>query len=153
MVAEQAGEATLGRVARLLAAAESAAVLGRPELGAPLYPRIRAVLDSGIALHFGGTGLVAVTAGIAAAGAGNRRQAEEHFQAAIALAETLPHRLGRAEARRWYGTCLAQQDGADSPLARGLLAEAARLYSELDMPDHIRLCREAVVGAGKAASG
>jgi tetratricopeptide (TPR) repeat protein len=131
VAAEGQGDATLGRVARLLAAVESASVLERPELSGALYPRVRSVLDSGVNLHFEGTGLVAVTAGIAAAGASHWHQAEEHFRAALSQAETLPHRLGQADARRWYGLCLARQQGPGSPRSRNLLAEASRLYGEL----------------------
>lgn len=131
VAAEAQGDTTLGRVARLLAAVESASVLDRPELSGALYPRVRSVLDSGVSLHFEGTGLVAVTAGIAATGAGHWHQAEEHFRAALSQAENLPHRLAQADARRWYGVCLARQEGPGSQRSRSLLAQASRLYGEL----------------------
>lgn len=133
--------ATLGQRARLLAAAESAFLLAEAGLCAEFYPRIRNILDSGNVLHFGGTGLVSTTAGLAAEAGGHREQADQHFQAAMALADSMPHPVCQAESRRWYGNVLMTRKGAEAVRGRELLEQAIRRYEALGMPEHLQRCR------------
>lgn len=141
------GPRTLGRTSLLMAGVESSMVVGDREMCGSLYPQVAAVMEAGGLMHFGGTGLVATTAGIAAAAAGHWDAARAHLESAMALAESLPHRFGMAEACRWYGVLFSSRPREDRFDAAGRLAYAREVYSSLGLPEMVRRCELVEAGA------
>jgi len=79
-------------------------------------------------------------AGIAAAAARHWEAAEDHFQAALEQAESIPHRLEQAEIRRFHAMMLMDRAGrGDRQDARRLLGEARATYTRIEMPRHIEM--------------
>ena len=121
----------------LLAWIETAALLGRQERAAPLYPLVRQLMDEGTVAMWG-EGLVERMAGIAAAGGGAWPDAEAHFETALRQADELPYRVEQPQVRYWFARMLLDRDASgDRERARGLLAEARSAYADIGMPKHV----------------
>jgi hypothetical protein len=86
-------------------------------------------------------------AGIAAACEGDWARAEEHHQAAIRQADTIPHRVAQSIARYWYAVMLlARGRQTDSTDARALLGEALGMFESLGMPLYARQAGDRLAG-------
>ena len=104
-------------------------------------------VSSGVAVLGGfANGLAERFAGMAAAAATKWEGAEEHFERALDLAETLPHHVDQARVHYWYARMLLSREGAgDLQRAETLLAEARSLSES--MGRHLEDCRPIAVSA------
>jgi DNA-binding CsgD family transcriptional regulator len=133
---------SLGQWTGLLMATEALALLGAKDQAAARYDLVVEAMQAGNVQRGYDNRLLHAVAGLAAAAAERWETAEDHFRQGLDLAETLPHRLDRADIRRLYARMLTERDGAgDRALARRLLTEAASLYSEIGMPRHLHLAQ------------
>jgi tetratricopeptide (TPR) repeat protein len=119
-----------GRLTRL-AAAEGLAVLGERDAAAALAGSVSDALVGGLVIMPVDLRLVHTVAGLVAA---DPAAADEHFRAAVAQADALPHLVEAAEARRLWGEVLL--DRGEGARARPLLADATGRYRRLGMPGH-----------------
>ncbi|WP_219420118.1 hypothetical protein [Pseudonocardia nigra] len=105
---------SLGGRFTTLAVAEGLAVLGDRDAAAALAGEVDEALAGGLVLTFVDLRLVCTVAGLAAA-AGDGPAADEHFRAAVAQADALPHRIEAANARRlWAHALLDRGERASS---------------------------------------
>lgn len=125
----------------LLASVESAAVLGRREQAAVLYPLVRQLMGNTVTPW--GVGLVEKVAGIAAAASRAWADAETHFTSAQRMADAIPHKVEQADVRRWHARMLLDRnEPADRDQARRLLSEARVGYQQIGMPRHVEMVDE-----------
>lgn len=129
-----------GRFA-VLAAAEGLAVLGAHAEAAALAGAVDTALATGLVLTGVDLRLVHTVAGLVAT---NPDVADGHFGAAVDQADTLPHRVEAAEARRFWGEALLRR--GERARARELLTEAAERYRRLGMPAHRTLTAARLAG-------
>jgi len=131
---------TLNAWTVLLGAVEAFAVMGEKKKSAELYPLVREAIETRAVVRYQDYRLLETVAGIAAAAGERWDDAEGHFRAALALAETMPHRLEAADARRFYAQMLIERRRAqDCDLARKLLKEAITGYRQIGMPRHRKM--------------
>ncbi len=139
--------ATLGPWAALQSAVESLAVLGETERCGELYPLAQQLIETGTRASWAYVP-AATTAGIAAAAALRFDEAEQHFGAALELADNLPMVIAQPETRRWHAWMLLQRDEpGDRERVRDLLTEAIAKYRELGMPKHSELAERMLADA------
>jgi hypothetical protein len=116
---------------------EGFAMIGERAQAAQLYPLVRELVDTGAAALWPIIRFSQTVAGIAASAARQWEAAEEHFQIATGQAESLPHRLERAEIRRFHAMMLLDRAAAgDREKAGKLLLEAGETYKQIGMPRH-----------------
>jgi DNA-binding SARP family transcriptional activator/class 3 adenylate cyclase len=123
------------------AVVESLAVLGEYDRAAAYHPvLVEALADGVVGGNYHDVRLFQRVAGIAAAAGRHYDDAEAHFDAALRLAEELPHRIEGLETKRFYARMLLDRDGAgDEEQAVKLLSEAMAGYSQLGMSRHSAL--------------
>jgi hypothetical protein len=86
---------------------------------------------------------------MAAAAASDWDAAQRHYEAAIQLAEQLPHLIEQADARRFYAQMLLDRSSSgDRDLARSLLSHALEIYDRIGMPRHAALATAILDRAG-----
>jgi hypothetical protein len=79
-------------------------------------------------------------AGLAAGAAREWEAAQNHFQTALQQTEAIPHRLERAEIRRFHAMMLIDRAASvDRERARGLLRQALQAYDEIGMRAHCEI--------------
>ena len=77
-----------------------------------------------------------------AAAASDWEAAQMHYEAAIQLAEQLPHLIEQADARRFYAQMLLDRAGPDDhDQAQTLIGEAVDRYERIGMPRHAVMAR------------
>jgi len=134
---EQINDAPGGRLQLLLAAPEALCLMGREETAGQLYSRVRDALNSGRLVNLFAVGLLAKCAGIAASAAREYSLAEEHFEAALKLADELPYVTEQGEVRTWYARMLQDRNGpGDAEKARKLSAGALAVYERCGIRRH-----------------
>ena len=119
-------------------AVEGLAVLGKRREAHALYPLLVQLMQ----MRVGGfaVGLVATSAGIAAACGGDWDRAEQHYETALRQAHEIPHKLAQPEVRRWYEQMLIDRNvPGDRDRARTLLGEAIEMYRQIGMPKHLEM--------------
>jgi hypothetical protein len=122
-----------------IALLESAAILGRRERCAALYPCAVQLGEAGTRVVWT-LGLAEKHAGIAAAAAGRWETAERHFRTAAEQADGMGHVLELAELPRWRAQMLLWRSGAgDLEKARSLLGEARAAYAAIGMGRHLEV--------------
>jgi DNA-binding SARP family transcriptional activator len=115
--------------------------------GPPPFRRFPASRPT-VGMNYHDVRLLERVAGIASAAGRRWDTAEAHFEAALQLADELPHRIEALETRRFYGRMLFERDGpGDRDRAVALVTEAAAGYRSLGMPRHVGLA-EALLGQG-----
>ena len=130
----------IGRWIALVHTIEALAIMGQDDEAAPLAPLVDEFLGLGVMLNTHDGGLIETSAGIARASARQWDAAEHHFDAAMAIAEAMPHRIEQADIRRHRARMLkARAAKGDATQAARLRAEAAAIYAELEMPRHLEL--------------
>jgi tetratricopeptide (TPR) repeat protein len=119
-------------------AVEGLAVLGHTDDAYGLYPVLLQLMPmrvTGFAV-----GLLATSAGTAAACGREWAAAERHFETAMRQAQEMPHKIAQPETRRWYAWMLSARDApGDRGRARTLLDEAIEMYRSIGMPEHIEI--------------
>lgn len=125
---------------------EGLATIGRAEEAGQLRPVAEDLGVTGIAMTYT-SALPRTAAGIAAACERDWGGAEEHHQAAIHQADTIPHRVAQPIARYWYAVMLlARGRQSDATSARALLGEALRMFESLGMPLYARQAGDRLAG-------
>jgi len=89
-----------------IAGAEAWVAVGEHAEAAALYPQIAEASAHGTLIAWDDLRLLATAAGVSAAAGGNWDLAEAHFAEALRQADTLPHRIEQAEARRLWAEAL-----------------------------------------------
>ena len=131
---------TAGSWLMLALAIEGLVMLGEHSQAGELYPLVRELLDTGPVVLWPIFRLTHTIAGIAASAGRQWKTAEEHFQIAMQLAESLPDRLEQAEIRRFHAMMLIDRDAqGDRVRARTLLGEASESYTQIGMPRHVEM--------------
>jgi serine/threonine protein kinase/tetratricopeptide (TPR) repeat protein len=119
-------------------AVEGLAMLGQAREAYGLYPVLLQLMPmraTGFAV-----GLLATSAGIAAACGGEWAAAERHFETAVRQAQEMPHKIAQPETRRWYAWMLSTRGApGDRDRARRLLGEAVDMYRAIGMPGHVEI--------------
>ena len=119
---------------------EGLVMLGEQAQAGQLYPLVRELIDTGAVVLWPIRRFTRTIAGIAASAARQWEAAEEHFQIAMQLAESLPDRLEQAEIRRFHAMMLIDRDAqGDRVRARTLLGEASESYTQIGMPRHVEM--------------
>ncbi len=133
----------------LVAAIEGLVVLGERDEAAGFHAVVAEAIEAGaVTDSYHDVRLLERVAGIAAAAGRTWDTAEGHFEAALRLADELPHRIEALETRRFYGQMLLERDGpGDRDRAVALVKEAVLGYRSLGMPRHVDLA-EALLGPG-----
>jgi class 3 adenylate cyclase/tetratricopeptide (TPR) repeat protein len=138
---------TIGAWGMLLAAVEALAMMSERDAAAELYPSVLEAMRGGQLIRPFDGRLLETLAGIAAAAGRRWSDAERHFERALALAERLPHRIEKPEARRFYAGMLIDRDEPEDRIrARSLLKEAIEGYRRLGMPRHEEMARTLLKG-------
>jgi tetratricopeptide (TPR) repeat protein len=131
---------TMGSWWMLALVVEGLFVLGDHSKAGELYPLVRELIDTGAVVMWPIFRFTQTVAGIAAAAARHWEAAEDHFQAALQQAESIPHRLEQAEIRRFHAMMLMDRAGrGDRQDARRLLGEARETYTQIGMPRHVAM--------------
>ncbi|MFY9615692.1 MAG: AAA family ATPase [Candidatus Dormiibacterota bacterium] len=134
----------IGRWIALVHSVIGLSLLDHDEEAAALAPLVDEFLGMGAVVNTHDAGLVETVAGVAWAAAKQWDVAQRHFDAAMAQAEVMPHRVEQADIRRFRARMLrARNQPGDAAAADALLEEAAAIYRELDMPRHLRLLEAA----------
>ena len=138
--------ATWGSWTMLHAAVEALAIIGDREASAALYHLVLQTRETGTVSAQGFyRRLVETVAGIAAQMGRMWSEAERHFEAAIAQAESLPMITEQAEARRFFAAMLAERDEpGDRERARELLERSLEIYASIGMTRHTELAETAL---------
>ena len=132
----------MGSWALLLMSVEALYVMGEGERAAELYPLTLEAANTGVLCLTVISRFPHTAAGIAAAAGRQWNRAEDHFQTAIARADSMPHPLERCEARRFYGQMLADRGApGDRAKARNMLGEALEGYGQMGMPRHVAIVK------------
>jgi tetratricopeptide (TPR) repeat protein len=119
---------------------EGLAMLGERSQAAELYPLMGELLDIGAVALWPVLRLTQSIAGVAAAAAGQWKEAETHFQIAMQQAEHFPQRIEQAEIRRFRAMMLIDRGArGDRGEAQRLLNEALLSYRQIGMPRHLEL--------------
>ena len=122
----------------LFKAVEGLALLGERDRAAELYPLTLEAIATDTVLTMDASHLLQTVAGIAAAAGRRWDEAQNHFEAALRLADEIPFRSEQAEARYWYARMLVDRNASgDREKARDLLDTALALYREIGMPTHV----------------
>jgi class 3 adenylate cyclase/tetratricopeptide (TPR) repeat protein len=133
----------LGQWSLAIFAAEAVGLVDDRDWARTLYPLIREAMATGTLLRQLDGRLVETSAALAAAAAGLPDEAEAHFEAVLARAESLRHAMDRPHIRHWYGRFLLMRAGdGDVERALRLLHEAVEGYRALDMPRHQAMATE-----------
>lgn len=138
----QVGQPALwGAWQMLFSVIEGLAVLGEHEQAASYQSLLVDALRTGSVLgNYHDGRLLQRVAGIAAATGRRWKAAEGHFEAALRLADELPHRIEGLQTRRFYGWMLLHRERpGDHERAASLLAAAAAGYRSLGMARHADL--------------
>jgi tetratricopeptide (TPR) repeat protein len=118
-------------------AVETFYLCGQYDQAAALRPLTEAALRVGV-LWFSSR-LTHTVAGMAAAAASDWDGAQVHYEAAIQLAEQLPHLIEQADARHFYAVMLLDRDQPGDPeRARELAEDAIERYQRIGMPRHVQ---------------
>ena len=116
---------------------EGLALLGEWDRAAELYPLTLEAIATDTVLTMDTSHLLQTLAGIAAAAGQRWDEAQNHFEAALRLADEIPFRSEQAEARYWYARMLVDRNSpGDREKAQDLLDTALALYREIGMPRH-----------------
>ncbi|HUE97222.1 MAG TPA: AAA family ATPase, partial [Longimicrobiaceae bacterium] len=130
---------SVGAWSVLLPWIESAALLGRRESAAALYPLVRQLMSQGAVVMWT-HGLVEKAAGIAAAAGDDWEVAERHFESAIQLADDLPVVSEQPETRVGYARMLLDRGCAgDTDRARDLSIEARDAFAASGLSERVML--------------
>ena len=118
----------------LMGAIEALVLMDQPEKAAALYPAMRDIVASGVAVQNFTYGFHERFAGVAAAAGRDWEAAEDHFQEALQLAEDLGHRVEQARVPYWYARMLIDRDeSGDRARAKEILAEARTLSESMGL--------------------
>jgi predicted ATPase/class 3 adenylate cyclase len=129
-------------------AVESFYLCQQYEEAAAMRPLVDEMLRSGVLYRAFVSRLTRTLAGMAAAAGSDWDAAQEHYEAAIELAEGLPHLIEQADARRFYAQMLVTRAGSgDQEHARALLEQALKTYDRIGMPRHAALATAILDGA------
>jgi tetratricopeptide (TPR) repeat protein len=129
-------------------AVESFYLCRQYERAAALGPLLEEALRTGTVMNTFAR-LIHTLAGMAAAAASDWDAAQRHYEAAIHLAEQLPHLIEQADARRFYAQMLLDRSSSgDRDLARSLLSHALEIYDRIGMPRHAALATAILDRAG-----
>ncbi len=121
----------------VLSAVEGLAILGRDDDAYELYPAVIDAMSDGTVFRGWDTRLIRSIAGISAGCGREWDVAEQHFEAALAQAESLPFRIEEPDTCRFFAEMLLKRGGAgDASRARELLDRAVGAYGKLGMPSH-----------------
>jgi hypothetical protein len=125
----------------LAAVVEGLVILGEGDEAAGFHTVVAEAIAAGIvSVSYHDVRLLERVAGIAAAAGRAWDTAEGHFEAALRLADELPHRIEALETRRFYGQMLLERnEPGDQGRAAELLDEAVAGYCRLGMPRHADL--------------
>jgi tetratricopeptide (TPR) repeat protein len=124
----------------LLGVVEALAVLEERREAARLYPLVAEGLATGTLVAGVPPALLEKRAGMAAAAAEDWERAEQHFEAALEQARSIPHRLELPEVARWHAAMLLDRGGAgDRERAARMMDEAISEYHRIGMPRHVEL--------------
>ena len=127
----------------LLKTVEGLALLGERDRAAELYPLTMEAIATGTVVTIDASHLLQTLAGIAAAAGRRWDEAQNHFEAALRLADEMPFRSEQAEARYWFAPMLLDRNTAgDREKARELLDTALALYREIGMPTHVEMAEK-----------
>ena len=128
-------------------------MLGEREEAASHHTVVAEAIEAGaLSANYHDLRLLERVAGIAATAGRKWETAEAHFEAALRLADELPHRIEALETRRFYGQMLLDRNEiGDGKRAATLLTEAIRGYQSLGMARHAELA-ESVLAAAKPAT-
>jgi len=119
---------------------EGLVILGEVSEAGQLYPLFRELVNTGAVVLWPIFRFTQTIAGMAAAAAGQWEAAEDHFQAALQQAESIPHCLEQAEIRRFHAMMLMDRAvRGDRAKARTLLGQALKTYSGIGMPRHVEI--------------
>jgi len=119
---------------------EGLVTLGEQAQAGLHYPLVRELIDTGAVVLWPIFRFTQTIAGLAAAGAHQWKDAEEHFQIAMNQAESLPDRLEQAEIRRFHAMMLLDRQGpGDLKKTKTLLGEALQTYTLIGMPRHLEM--------------
>ena len=131
---------TRGSWLMLASVVEGLVVLGELGRAAQLYPLVRELVDTGAVTLFPIFRFTHTIAGIGAAAARQWGAAEDHFEAALHQAESLPYLLEQAEIRRFHAMMLIERGRlADRKRTRRMLTMALETYASIGMPLHCDL--------------
>jgi tetratricopeptide (TPR) repeat protein len=115
-------------------------VLGEHSPARELYPLTRELVATEAIVLWPIFRFTHTVAGMAAAASREWKAAEDHFQAAMQQAESVPHHLEQAEIRRFYAMMLIERASlGDREKARALLYEADKTYMQVGMPRHCEI--------------
>ncbi|MFY9614653.1 MAG: AAA family ATPase [Candidatus Dormiibacterota bacterium] len=136
-----------GRWVALQRVVEGFWALGMYDEAAELLPAMEQALALGAIFNgFEGT-ILETTAGIGAAAARLWDKSEAHFASALKVAESTPHRIERADIRRFRAQALLLRgEDGDAQTAGALLVEAGDAYRKLGMPRHAAIVKELAEG-------
>ena len=124
---------------------EGLTMLGEKSEADDLYPLAKELVDTGAVVLWPISRFTQTVAGIAAAAARQWQPAEEHFQIAMQQAESFPHLLEQAEIRRFHATMLIDRAApGDREKARTLIREALQSYTQIGMPQHVKLAQSLI---------
>jgi len=123
-----------------MAMVEAAALMGRLDTAAALYPQATQLIAAGSKVLWT-LGLTEKHAAIAAAADGRWDLANEHFDKALQQATEIGYPMGRADTLCWRGRMLLASGAGDESRAEALLEEAGSLYAGLGMPQHVQMVR------------
>ena len=134
---------TLGSWMMLTGVVEGLVVLGERRRAAKFYAlAAEGFASTGAAMRLWDRLAVTIRATLAGA-AGRWDESEEHFQAALRLADEIPARIEQPEARRFYARMLMDRGAAgDREKASQLLHEAVTMYREIGMPKHLEMAEQ-----------
>ena len=119
---------------------EGLVMLGEHSQAGQLYPLARDLIGTGAVVLWPIFRFTHTIAGVAAATARQWEAAEEHFQIAMQLAESLPNRLEQTEIRRFHAMMLIDRAApGDREKAQTLLREALESYTQIGMPRHVEI--------------
>lgn len=119
---------------------EGLVMLGEQAQAGQLYPVVRELIATGAVVGWPVPRYTQTIAGLAAAGARQWEEAENHFQRASRQADYFPDRLEQAELRRFHSMMLRDRDApGDRGKAQTLLREALEIYTLIGMPRHIEM--------------
>jgi len=133
---------TAGSWLMLALAIEGLVMLGEHSQAEELDPLVRELLGIGPIVLWPIFRLTHTIAGVAASAGRQWKAAEEHFQIAMQLAESLPDRLEQAEIRRFHAMMLIDRAAqGDREKAQTLLNEALESYAQIGMPRHVEMTK------------
>ena len=127
----------------LFKAVEGLTLLGERDRAAELYPLTVEAIATDTVVTMDASHLLQTLAGISATAGRRWDEAQNHFEAALRLADEIPFRSEQAEARYWFARMLVDRNASgDREKARDLLDTALAVYREIGMPTHVEMAEK-----------